>query len=116
MIKTLAKAIRCSPIDKHSQAIISKPGGGTLVDSLSAVTPLILLDPYGEYERENGQLWQELGFAITYQQWADSNYSFQTLENLQTNLRESRSHLPQYIDSYIDRYSEVKQDSKQSYA
>ena len=102
------------PLIQHSQAIISKPGGGTLVDSLAAATPLILLDPYGDYERANGQLWQDLGFAITYEQWVDANYSLNMLAKLHTNLCQARTQLPNYIDSYIryiDHYAETVSNS-----
>ncbi len=37
---------------KQSKAIISKPGGGTLIDSLASATPIILLDPYGYAEQK----------------------------------------------------------------
>ncbi|MCG5058930.1 MAG: hypothetical protein KA714_13305 [Limnoraphis sp. WC205] len=91
-------------IIQQSRAIISKPGGATLIDSLSAATPLIWLDPYGEYENHNGLLWEALGFAISYQKWAESGYSIDRLEQLHQNLRQARINLPNYISTYAEAY------------
>nr|AEH57208.1 putative diacylglycerol glucosyltransferase [Prochloron didemni P1-Palau] len=85
---------------QQSRAIISKPGGATLIDSLSAATPLIWLDPYGEYENYNGLLWEALGFAISYQKWAESGYSIDLLEQLHQNLLQARAGLASYVDYY----------------
>lgn len=85
---------------RHTQAIISKPGGATLVDSLSAATPLILLEPYGEYEQKNGELWESLGFAMSYRQWAGTGYSTAVLEELHANLLNARARTVNYIEAY----------------
>jgi hypothetical protein len=89
---------------RQSRGIISKPGGGTLVDSLSAATPLVWLAPYGNYENNNGLLWEYLGFGISYEKWAHSGYSLDILEKLHTNLKRARSCLPKYITHYIETY------------
>lgn len=88
----------------QSRGIISKPGGGTLVDSLSSATPLVWLAPYGDYENNNGLLWEYLGFGISYEKWAHSSYSLDILEKLHTNLKRARSGLPRYITHYIETY------------
>ncbi len=90
------------PMIRQSQAIISKPGGSTLVDSLSAATPLILLEPYGEYERRNGELWEALGFAIAYAKWADTGYSTEVLRDLHVNLLNARTQTQNYVEVYDD--------------
>ena len=89
---------------RQNRGIISKPGGGTLVDSLSAATPLVWLAPYGDYEKNNGLLWDYLGFGISYEKWADSGYSLDILERLHLNLKQARGSLPMYIDSYVETY------------
>ncbi|MEH2328375.1 MAG: hypothetical protein V7K37_04605 [Nostoc sp.] len=89
---------------RQSRGIISKPGGGTLIDSLSAATPLVWLAPYGDYENNNGLLWEYLGFGISYEKWADSGYSFDILEKLHLNIRQARASLPTYINSYVETY------------
>lgn len=82
---------------KKNKAIISKPGGGTLLDSFSSCTPLIILKPYGEYEMKNGELWEKLGFGITYEKWEDSNFSISLLEELHLNIMRKRNDVPDYI-------------------
>ena len=72
----------------RSRAVISKPGGGTLVDSLAAATPLVLLEPYGPAERENAALWERLGFGISFDRWRDRGFDAATLERLHRNLLE----------------------------
>ena len=54
---------------REAMAVVSKPGGGTLLDSLAAATPVVLLAPWGEPEAKNGALWEELGFGIDFQRW-----------------------------------------------
>ena len=87
---------------QHSRAIISKPGGSTLLDSLSSATPLLLLEPYGGHEKKNGQLWQSLGFAIPYQEWINADCSLTLLEKLHTNLLNARANIPNYITEYME--------------
>jgi hypothetical protein len=77
-------------------AIISKPGGATLLDSLSSATPLIMTDPFGEYERKNAELWQLLGFGMTFEAWRDLSFSESCLETLHENLKAARNKLVVY--------------------
>jgi hypothetical protein len=76
----LYRIIRCS------KAIISKPGGGTLMDSLSSATPVVFLEPYGEAERSNAALWTWLGFGVPYGEWRSSGYDDHVLARLAHNL------------------------------
>jgi hypothetical protein len=88
---------------RNSKAIISKPGGGTLIDSLSAATPLVLLEPYGYAEASNAALWQHLGFAIPYERWRDSGYDESVLEALHQNLVGRVRNGPDYPRAYVER-------------
>lgn len=83
---------------RQARAIVSKPGGGTLIDSLAAATPVVLLEPYGEAEARSGALWEELGFGIRYERWRDAGFDPAVLARLQRNLLavEPRRALPQY--------------------
>jgi hypothetical protein len=81
---------------RHNKAIISKPGGGTLIDSISAATPVIFLEPFGDGEKKNAQLFEHLGFGISYQRWINSGCSFEVLEKLHTNILTCRSTLKDY--------------------
>jgi hypothetical protein len=88
---------------RRSKAIVSKPGGGTLIDSLSAATPVVLLEPYGYAEASNAALWEHLGFGISYSKWRDSGWSESVLEELQRNLVERPRNGPDYPRDYAER-------------
>lgn len=96
---------RCFPevyhLIRQNQAIISKSGGATLIDSLSSATPIVLLEPYGEYEKKNALLWEYLGFGIPYQKWIDSSCSLEILERLHTNLLKARLQTRNYVEEFI---------------
>jgi hypothetical protein len=85
-------------LTRCASAIVSKPGGGTLIDCLSAATPLIILEPFGEYERNNGLLWRELGLGIDFDEWVRAGCSLKALEPLHHNLLAARKRLPSYAE------------------
>jgi hypothetical protein len=87
---------------RNNKAIISKPGGGTLVDSFSSGTPLIMLEPYGEYEEKNASLWFDLGMGIYYQDWVNSNYSFALLEQMHVRIVALRNQKESVLDVYFN--------------
>lgn len=80
---------------REARAIVSKPGGGTLIDSLAAATPVVLLEPYGEAEARSGALWEELGFGIRFERWRETGFDPDVLAGLQRNLRAAKA-LPPY--------------------
>ncbi|QFZ17870.1 hypothetical protein [Saccharothrix syringae] len=67
---------------RTSAAAVSKPGGGTLLDSLWSATPLVLLEPFGAHEQRNSELWQRLGFGITVEAWRERGYALEVLAEL----------------------------------
>jgi hypothetical protein len=87
---------------RRSKAIVSKPGGGTLIDSLASATPVVLLEPYGYAEARNGALWEELGFAVPYASWRDGGFDPDVLERLHQNLLR-RPRGPDYPLGYAER-------------
>lgn len=87
---------------RQSKAIISKPGGGTLIDSLSSATPVILLEPYGYAEEKNAAVWEYLGYGISYERWKATNYSFDVLEQLHQNLL-NKGNLINYPQYYANK-------------
>ncbi|MFV9644350.1 MAG: hypothetical protein ACNYWU_00870 [Desulfobacterales bacterium] len=84
----------------QAKAIISKPGGATILDSLASATPIVLLEPFGEYEKKNALLWQYFGFGISYQAWIDSNCSIEILEQLHQNLLNAKMNVQNYVEWY----------------
>ena len=98
------------PTDHHglfdviaqSRAVISKPGGGTLIDSLESATPLVILEPYGRAEEANGVLWEQLGLGLAYKTWRESGFSTDLLERCHEKLLEARQQTPDYCRAYAD--------------
>lgn len=76
---------------REAVAVVSKPGGCTLIDSLAAATPVVFLDAYSEAEQCNAQVWQNLGYGISLAAWRDRGYSFAVLEGLHRNIASRRS-------------------------
>ncbi|MDJ0511727.1 MAG: hypothetical protein QNJ64_21140 [Crocosphaera sp.] len=87
---------------KKSKAIISKPGGGTLIDSLSSATPIILLEAYGYAEEKNAAIWEHFGYGISYEKWKELNYSEEVLLQLHQNLL-AKKNLINYPQKYAER-------------
>jgi hypothetical protein len=75
---------------REAMAVVSKPGGGTLLDSLAAATPVVLLTPWGKPEAKNGALWEELGFGIAYERWRRTGFDHGVLEGFHHRLLEAR--------------------------
>lgn len=71
---------------RDALAVVSKPGGGTLLDSLAAATPVVLLEPWGVPESRNGALWEALGFGITLERWRATGFDVGVLETLHGRL------------------------------
>lgn len=84
------RLIRAAP------AMISKPGGGTLIDSLAAATPLLLLEPFGEYEQKNGLLWKEWGFAMDLASWVSGGCRREDLQRMHDRLVAARARVRNY--------------------
>ncbi len=88
---------------RKSRAVISKPGGATLMDSLASATPLVMLEPFGDYERKNSELWEGLGYGIPYEKWKSSGFSSVVLEKLHKNLMKAGGKLVNYPRDYFER-------------
>jgi hypothetical protein len=92
-------------------AVVSKPGGATLVDSFAAATPIVFLPPYGDHEQQNAELWEELGFGLSFEAWRDTGFARGPLEALHRNLREARRHTPSYPDELAARLDSAPKHS-----
>lgn len=87
----------------RSKAVVSKPGGATLIESFASGTPVVLLDPWGPHERANAELWEAHGFGISLPKWEVTGYSSGVLETLHRNLVEARARTPSYPEQYALR-------------
>jgi hypothetical protein len=90
---------------REARAIISKTGGGTLVDSLASATPIVMLEPFGEHEQKNAELWEQHGFGIPYEKWKGSGFSGEILEDMHRNLLRKQKECTDYTDYYTEKYS-----------
>ncbi|OSM94524.1 hypothetical protein [Lonsdalea populi] len=81
---------------RQALGILSKPGGGTLLDSLWSATPLIFLEPFGPHEQCNASLWERLELGITLEHWRQQRFSLKVLETLHQNLLAQRRRVPDY--------------------
>jgi len=88
----------------NARAIISKPGGATLLDSWAAATPLVMLEPFGDYEAKNAALWQELGFGIPFSEWEAAEFAPELLEPLHQNLLRSQANVPNYVAAWFPKF------------
>ncbi|WP_240418573.1 glycosyltransferase [Paenibacillus periandrae] len=89
---------------RQAKAIISKPGAGTLMDSLASATPVIMLEPFGSHEKRNAELWALKGFGISYEDWKQSGFSEEILHELHYNLIQQRSITPSYTEVLIQAH------------
>lgn len=81
---------------RHSAAIISKPGGYSLMESLAAATPFVFLEPFGRHEASNAAYWIKQGFGIWYEDWKAEGYSMDSLIRMHENLMLARNHSIDY--------------------
>jgi len=90
----------------QSLAIISKPGGMSLVDSLITETPILFLDPIGKNEIHNQQIFEKLKLGMTFEEWKNSNFSNRLLQNMNKELKAIKCGIPDLFKSiYEDIYS-----------
>ncbi|SMD15957.1 hypothetical protein [Kibdelosporangium aridum] len=83
-------------LTRTAVATVSKPGGGTLLDSLWSATPAVLLEPFGAHEKRNAELWERLGFGIPFDKWRDSGFDMAMVEKLHNALLVARESLVDY--------------------
>lgn len=88
---------------RRAKGIISKPGAGTLMDSLASATPAILLEPFGEHEKKNAELWLAHGLGLFYGDWERSGFSEESLVPIYERLLEKRAATRTYTDDYLAR-------------
>ncbi|MDP3135850.1 MAG: hypothetical protein Q8N17_05895 [Burkholderiaceae bacterium] len=90
-VETLDDHHALHQVIRSARAIVSKPGGCTLIDSLAAATPVVLLEPYGPAEQANADIWQALGYGISMADWRASGFSAAILERLHRNILARRA-------------------------
>lgn len=81
---------------RKNLAIVSKPGGATLIDSLASCTPVIFLEPYGLSEEKNASLWIKKGFGISYENWKEKGFSMYLLMDCYNALVDAKRRIKIY--------------------
>ena len=73
-------------IMKNNIGMISKPGGGTIIDCLASETPLIFIEPISKHEQANMDYYIDRGLAVSLEQWKKSDYSAELLRQISLNI------------------------------
>ncbi|MBX4148151.1 hypothetical protein [Paenibacillus lautus] len=81
---------------RNCAAIISKPGGATLNDSLAFGIPFVMLEPFGDHELHNSAYWESRGFGIRFAEWKARDFSKPKLQEICRCLLEQRSKINHY--------------------
>ncbi|WP_420574459.1 hypothetical protein [Kordia sp.] len=85
----------------NSKAIISKPGGMTIVDAIITGTPLIYLEPMGENEEGNQILIERLHIGTSFERWQQENFSVKMLHEFHENIKKIKKELPDLVSRII---------------
>jgi hypothetical protein len=94
---------RFHELSRRAVALVSKPGGSTLLESIASATPIVFLRPCGEHEEANARAWVRNGFGLTMGDWERSGFALEPLERQHHALLEARGRTP----NYCDRWSSV---------
>ncbi|WP_420572448.1 hypothetical protein [Kordia sp.] len=85
-----------------SKAIVSKPGGMTLMDSLISETPLLFLTSVGKNENSNQKLWQTLQLGISLEVWQKNEDKTALLQEMQSRILAIKSKTPCFLTTYTN--------------
>ncbi len=99
-IPTTAQCPALQTLIAHSQGIVSKPGGATLLDSVTTATPILFTTPYGEHERANQVAWLTSKFGITLEDWAQNDFALAPLREMHAQLADLWGTVPEYANVY----------------
>ena len=87
-------------------AILSKPGGGTLADSLAAGTPLLFSEELAAYEKENRRMWELCGFGIGIESFLAGSEKEAMLSEMRNRLKTAAASLPELAEVLLRSVSE----------
>jgi hypothetical protein len=85
----------------RARAIVSKPGGATLVDSYLAQTPILYLDPISHYEQGNVEFIEQSGIGIRLEDFIAKGADAARLRDCSANLARLVEGVPT-LDSLFD--------------
>ncbi len=81
---------------RRCRAIVSKPGGCSLMESFAAATPMVFLEPFGRHETANADYWIRQGFGVSFLDWKTQGFDIEILKRAHCNLLNAREHCKTY--------------------
>ncbi|KAF6579789.1 hypothetical protein UY286_20585 [Paenibacillus polymyxa] len=81
---------------RRCTAIVSKPGGYSLMESFAAATPMVFLEPFGRHETANAEYWIKQGFGVSFTDWKTQGFNIEILERAHCNLLHARERCKTY--------------------
>ena len=86
--ENITKITKINGIDimKNSVAVVSKPGGGTIIDSLATQTPMIYLDPISKHEKNNMDFYLTRNLGLSLNNALSANELVEQLKRIQDNI------------------------------
>jgi hypothetical protein len=87
-------------LTRRARAVVSKPGAGTLVDSLNAATPVLFTEALGDWELANERVWCTLGFGMRLSEWMGKRDPAM-LEAMHERLCEASGSIASYPDRLV---------------
>jgi len=94
---------------RRARAVVSKPGGCTLIDSLASATPVVLLDAYGYAEQSNGAIWEHLGFGLPFAAWEGTGFDAAALAGAHASLMARGRSEAGYPGAYAERLARKRE-------
>jgi len=91
-----------------SKAIVSKPGGMTLMDSLISETPLLFLKSVGKNEDANKILWETLQLGIPIDVWQKHKDKGAILREIQQRIVAIKEETPCFLKTYMNLLEKEK--------
>ena len=85
---------RFHEMSRLSVALVSKPGGSTMLESIATATPIIFLRACGEHEEANARAWVRRGFGTSMEDWERSDFSLDWLKRMHLALLDARMTAP----------------------
>jgi hypothetical protein len=101
--------VRHIPADHHAafdllvgqDAVISKPGGMTLADSIAGAVPLIYLEPMGTNEEGNRQVLEHCRIGCSFAAWKATGFDRKVLLSYKKRLQRLREDLPDFTVAFV---------------
>lgn len=87
----------------HALAILSKPDGGTLCDSLACGVPILFTEPLAPYEQANRDLWIQQGFGMKYTDFITCETQSQLIQHMRQNILDAVQGLPVITEKLIEQ-------------